>query len=95
MIGYWQFRPGYRLPDRGRLKMQVFASLNVTVDRRRAYWANFVEFGPGVRFRVPGVSPPMNFTIQFLRGVHLVNIFNPRRPNYYDIRAAIWYSFGR
>ena len=95
VIGYWQFRPGYRLPDRGRLKMQVFASLNVTVDRQRAYWANFVEFGPGVRFRVPGVSPPMNFTIQFLRGVHLVNIFNPRRPNYYDIRAAIWYSFGR
>ena len=95
VIGYWRFRPGYRLPDRGRLKMQVFVGLNVTVDRRRAYWANFVEFGPGVRFRVPGISPPMNFTIQLLRGVHLVNDFNPRQPNYYDIRAAIWYSFGR
>ena len=95
VIGYWRFRPGYRLPDRGRLKMQVFAVLNVTLDRQRVYWANFVEFGPGVRFRVPGVSPPMNFTVQFLRGVHLVNDFNPRGPNYYDIRAAIWYSFGR
>ena len=95
VIGYWQLRPGYRLPDRGRLKMQVFASLNVTVDRQRTYWANFVEFGPGVRFQVSGISPPMDFTIQLLRGVHLVNDFNPRRPNYYDIRAAIWYSFGR
>ena len=95
LIGYWQLRSGYRLPDRGRLRAQVFWNFNVTTDRNRAYWANFVEFGPGIRFRLPGVSPPMNLDIHFLRGVHLVNDFNPRRPNYYDLRVSLWYSFAR
>ena len=95
VIGYWQLRPGYRLPDRGRLRAQVFWNFNVTTDRNRAYWANFVETGPGIRFRLPGVSPPMNLDIHFLRGVHLVNEFNPRRPNYYDLRISLWYSFAR
>ena len=95
LIGYWQLRPGYRLPDRGRLRAQVFWNFNVTTDRNRAYWANFGETGPGIRFRLPGVSPPMNLDIHFLRGVHLVNEFNPRRPNYYDLRVSLWYSFAR
>ena len=95
VISYWQLRPGYRLPNRGALKAQVFWNFNVTADRNRAYWANFVEFGPGLRLRVPGVTPPMDFTIHVLRGVHLINKFNPRRPNYYDIRVALWYSFAK
>ena len=95
VIGYWQLRPGYRLPDRGRLRAQIFWNFNVTTDRNRAYWANFVETGPGIRFRLPGVSPPMNLDIHFLRGVHLVNEFNPRRPDYYDLRISLWYSFAR
>ena len=33
--------------------------------------------------------------IHFLRGVHLLNEFNPRRPNYYDLRVSLWYSFAR
>ncbi len=95
IIGYWQLRTGYRLPDRGRLRAQVFWNFNVTTDLNRAYWANFAETGPGIRFRLPGVSPPMNLDIHFLRGVHLVNEFNPRRPNYYDLRISLWYSFAR
>ena len=94
-IAYWQFRPGYRLADRGALKAQVFWNFNATVDVNRAYWANYVETGPGVRLRVPGVSPPMDFMVQVLRGVHLVNEFNPRRPNYWDVRVSLWYSFAR
>ena len=94
-IAYGQFRPGYRLPDHGALKAQVFWNFNATVDRNRAYWANYVEVGPGVRLRVPGVTPPMDFMVQVLRGVHLVNEFNPRRPNYWDVRLSLWYSVAR
>jgi Flp pilus assembly protein TadD len=93
-IAYVQLRPGYRLANRGPLKAQVFWNFNVTTDAKRLYWANFVETGPGLRLRVPGVSPPMDFSISFVRGVHLVNAYNPRRPNYFDLRVSLWYSAG-
>ena len=93
-IGYLQLRPGYRLPGRGALRAQVFWNFNVTTDVKRLYWANFVETGPGLRLRVPGVSPPMDLSISFVRGVHLVNEYNPRRPNYFDLRVSLWYSVG-
>ncbi len=93
-IGYLQLRPGYRLPGRGALRAQVFWNFNLTTDVKRLYWANFVETGPGVRLRVPGVSPPMDLSISFVRGVHLVNRYNPRRPNYFDLRVSLWYSAG-
>jgi tetratricopeptide (TPR) repeat protein len=93
-IGYLQLRPGYRLPGRGALQAQVFWNFNVTADLKRLYWANFVETGPGLRLRVPGVSPPMDLSVSFVRGVHLVNAFNPRRPNYFDLRVSLWYSAG-
>ena len=94
-IAYWQFRPGYRLPNRGALKTQLFWNFNATMDVNRAYWANYVETGPGVRLSIPRVAPPMDFMVQVLRGVHLVNRFNPRRPNYWDVRLSLWYSFAR
>lgn len=93
-IAYVQLRPGYRMADRGPLKAQVFWNFNVTTDAKRLYWANFVETGPGVRLRVPGVAPPMDLSISFVRGVHLVNAYNPRRPNYFDLRVSLWYSAG-
>ncbi len=91
-IAYWQLRPGYQLPNRGRFRAQLYWNLNVTADRNRAYWANFVEFGPGVRFRLAGGPRPLDFSINALRGVHLINQGNPRRPNYYDLRIGLWYS---
>jgi tetratricopeptide (TPR) repeat protein len=94
-IAYWQFRPGYRLPGSGDFRAQLFLNFNVTADRNRAYWANYAEFGPGIRIRIPRVDPPMDFTISAVRGVHLENGDNPRRPNYYDIRAGLWYSFAK
>lgn len=36
----------------------------------------------------------MDFSVDFVRGVHLSNRNNPNRPNYFDLRAAVWYSFG-
>ncbi|HYM11749.1 MAG TPA: tetratricopeptide repeat protein [Bryobacterales bacterium] len=95
VITYWQMRHGYRLPQWGFLRSQLFWNTNVTFDRRSDYYANFVEFGPGFRFRVPHVSPPVDLTISALRGVYLINLYNPRRPNYYDLRIGLWYSFAR
>jgi hypothetical protein len=91
-IAYWQLRPGYQLRSRSRFRTQVYWNLNVTADRNRAYWANFVEFGPGVRFRLAGGPRPLDFSINALRGVHLINEGNPRGPNYYDLRIGLWYS---
>jgi hypothetical protein len=27
-----------------------------------------------------------------LRGVYTLNRYNPRRPNYFDVRAGFWYA---
>ena len=95
VLFYGQYRPGYRLPNRGPLKVQAYLNFNITTDTQRAYWANYVEVGPGIRIRVPGVKPPMNFSLDWLRGVHLTNQGNLRGPNYFDLRASLWYSFSR
>lgn len=94
-LGYIRLRPGFTLPALGPLRAQVYANWNVTADTSREYWANYVETGPGVRLRVPKIAPPMDFSVDFVRGVHLSNRANPRRPNYYDLRAGLWYSFSK
>ena len=95
VITYWQMRQGYRFPQVGWLRSQLFWNTHLTFDRRRQYYANFSEFGPGFRFRIPGLSPPLDLTISALRGVYLINQFNPRKPTYYDLRIGLWYSVAR
>jgi hypothetical protein len=92
-IAYLQLRPGYRLPG-SRMRAQLLWNFNLTIDAKRFYWANFAESGPGIRLQVPGVSPPMDLSVSFVRGVHLTNRFNPRRPNYFDLRVSLWYTAG-
>ena len=94
-MGYLRIRPGYTLPAWGPLKAQLYANWNITADTSREYWANYVETGPGVRLRVPKIAPPMDFSVDFVRGVHLSNRANPLRPNYFDLRAGLWYSFAK
>ena len=77
----------------GGIKIQSFWGVNVTMDMRREYWANFGETGPGVRFRLPFMPPSMSVTLNAVRGVYLVNEGNPRRPNFNDFRAGVWYAF--
>jgi hypothetical protein len=89
---YSQSRYGYT-PDFGPLKMQLYLGSNATVDAKREYWANFVEFGPGVRFRYTPFSDSTYLTVNLLRGVYLRNAGNPRRPNYIDLRAGFGYAF--
>jgi Tfp pilus assembly protein PilF len=71
--------------------VQVYWNWNATVDATGEYWANTVETGPGVRFRLN----PLQFTVNFLRGAYLVNQSNPYRPNFNDVRIGVWYAFTR
>ena len=71
--------------------VQVYWNWNATVDATGEYWANTVETGPGVRFRLN----PLQFTVNFLRGAYLVNQANPYRPNFNDVRIGVWYAFTR
>ncbi|MBL8236113.1 MAG: tetratricopeptide repeat protein [Bryobacterales bacterium] len=75
--------------------LQMFTSLNANTDLKRQYWANFVELGAGLRTRWSTLPPNVHFTFQVLRGVHTRNEGNPRRPNYFDVRAGFWYAITR
>lgn len=92
-ILYSQNRAGYTLwaPEKGGFHAQLLWNLNVTADAHRQYWANYAETGPGLRFRVD--NSPVLFSINLLRGAYLVNEYNPRRPNYDELRLGVWYAF--
>ena len=83
---YSQNRTGYTA-----LRAQFYWNWNVTTDVKTLYWANYVETGPGLRFRVA----PLLFSINVLRGAYLVNTGNPRGPNFNDLRIGVWYAFSR
>lgn len=94
-ILYSQNRAGYTLrsAETGGFHAQVLWSANVTADAKRQYWANYVETGPGVRFRFE--NSPVLFSVSLLRGAYLFNEFNPRRPNYTELRIGVLYAFTR
>jgi hypothetical protein len=89
---YSQSRAGYTLGPSGP-KAQLYWNANLTFDVGRQYWANFVETGPGIRFRAAAMPSSMFVTLNLVRGVYLINAGNPRRPNYNDFRAGVWYAF--
>jgi hypothetical protein len=91
LLNYTQSRVGFT-SSLGAFKVQTFWSDNLTFDVKSQYWANFVETGPGFRFHPPGSPPSLAITIGGVRGVYLRNEDNPRRPNYFDFRAGIWYA---
>ncbi|HLG98348.1 MAG TPA: tetratricopeptide repeat protein [Bryobacteraceae bacterium] len=93
---YAQNRTGYTLipiDSINGMRIQLYWNFNATADRLRQYWANYVETGPGVRFRFEGLPKSMVFSINFLRGAYTINQYNPRRPNFFDLRAGFWYAF--
>jgi len=95
MLLYTQNRSGYTFSksESSGFQEQVYMNYNATVDRLRQYWANYAEFGPGLRFRFHGLPKSMLISVNFLRGFYLVNLDNPRRPNFFDLRAGFWYAF--
>jgi hypothetical protein len=96
---YSQNRTGYTLrqPETGfgGLHAQMYWNWNVTTDAKGLYWANYVETGPGLRFRLGGRAAPLLFSVNLLRGAYLVNAGNPRGPNFEDLRIGAWYAFSR
>jgi Tfp pilus assembly protein PilF len=88
LMVYSQNRAGFGLG-----KVQFYWNGNIVTDGERQYWANTVETGPGVRFHVPQTPRTLLFSVNGLRGAYLTNEDNPRKPNYYDLRAGFWYAF--
>jgi len=94
VLFYNQGRFGYTAGPK-ELRLQLYGAANLTLDDQRQYWANFGEGGLGIRFTGSFLPPSMYFTFEGLRGVYLVNEGNPRRPNFNDFRAGLWYAFTR
>ena len=96
MLIYAQNRAGYTFAKAdflGGFQGQLLWNFNGTVDRLGEYWANFVESGPGVRFKFQSLPKSMLFSVSLLRGVYTINQGTPRRPNSFDVRAGLWYAF--
>jgi len=96
LLLYGQTRRGYTLPPLGAgLHLQPLWNLNWTTDVERQWWGNFAETGPGVRVRWDGLPPNVSLRMDLLRGAYLVNRDNPHRPNFWDLRASLWYAITR
>ncbi len=96
MLLYSQNRAGYTFAQTeglGGLQAQLLWNFNGTTDQLHQYWANYAETGPGIRFRFHDLPKSLLFSISFLRGAYTVNEGNPRRPNFFDLRAGFWYAF--
>ena len=96
LILYAQGRAGYTFRGAESLwgfHSQLLWNLNVTADLKSQYWANFVESGPGVKFRFEQLPTSLLFSVSLFRGVYLINEGNPRRPNYNEVRVSVWYAF--
>ena len=88
VLFYTQNKIGYT-----RGNVQLYWNVNLTTDVKRQYWANFAETGPGIRFRWESLPPALAFSVDLVRGFYTINEGNPRRPNFYDVRAGLWYAF--
>jgi Tfp pilus assembly protein PilF len=95
---YSQNRGGYTLRESetfAGLHAQAYWNANATADMLGQYWANYVETGPGVKFKFERARIPLLFSINLLRGAYLMNQGNPRGPNFNDVRIGVWYAFTR
>jgi Tfp pilus assembly protein PilF len=91
---YDQTRAGYSM-GRPALRTQFFWSVNLTIDTQQQMWANFVETGPGARFRAAWMPPSMYVTTSLLRGMYLLSIDGTRAAGFSDFRSGVWYAFTR
>jgi Tfp pilus assembly protein PilF len=85
-LAYQQTRFGYTFGPK-LLRTQVYGNANLTVDSQRQGWANFIETGPGFRFRADFMPPPMYLTVNLMQGKYLM-----QAPHFTDFRAGIWYA---
>ena len=96
-LAYSQNRAGFTPPPLGALgdlRLQFFMNGNITMDDKRQAWANFVEAGPGIRFRWPWMPPSLMFSVNMLRGAYTL-AQGAGKPTFFDLRAGFWYAFTR
>jgi hypothetical protein len=84
-------RAGYTF-DFGKESLQALWNANYVRDSQNQYWANSVEIGPGLKAHFHWMPRNVYFATDFLRGIYTNNLYNPRRPNYNDIRVSFWYA---
>jgi Flp pilus assembly protein TadD len=90
---YQQTRFGYSWGPR-LLRAQMYWNLNLTIDGQRQGWANFVELGPGIRFRAAFMPPPMYLMVDSMQGAYLIHGSYPVA-HLADVRAGAWYAITR
>jgi tetratricopeptide (TPR) repeat protein len=90
---YSQHRAGrtFRLGN-DATSFQTLLNFNYVRDSQNQYWANTIEFGPGAKLHLPWMPKNVYLSADLLRGIYTNNSFNPRRPNYYDVRVGAWYA---
>jgi tetratricopeptide (TPR) repeat protein len=94
LLLYWQTRIGLTPPRLGTIETQLFWNDNFIRDAKGLEWANYLETGPGVRFRSTWMPRSLLFSVSALRGIYTVPQYY-RRPNFFDVRAGFWYAITR
>ena len=97
MLLYTQTRLGVtppRVAALGALTSQLFWNNNLIRDAKNLDWANYVETGPGVKFRWPWMPKALVFSVSGLRGAYTTPQYY-RRPNFVDLRMGFWYAITR
>ncbi|MGA8030722.1 MAG: tetratricopeptide repeat protein [Bryobacteraceae bacterium] len=89
---YSQHRAGQTFRPWGTNSAQVLWNLNYLRDSKSQYWANTLETGPGIKLHLSWMPRNVYLSSDFLRGVYMKNQYNPRRPNYDDVRVSVWYA---
>jgi hypothetical protein len=88
---YSRHRAGYTF-DFANNSAQALFNVNYVRDSQNQYWANTVELGPGLKFHMHWMPNNVYVSTDFLRGIYTNNLYNPRRPNYNDVRVSFWYA---
>ena len=90
-----QTRAGWTPPPApGSFETQFFWNNNLIRDAKALEWANFVETGPGVRFRWSWMPRSLLFSASALHGSYTVKQ-HYRPPTFFDLRAGFWYAITR
>ncbi len=89
---YSQHRAGRTFSEWRGTSMQLLFNANYMQDVKNQYWAEAVELGPGIKIHFRWLPRNVYFLTDFLRGVYLNNRYNPRGPNYYDVRVGFWFA---
>jgi len=94
LLFYAQTKIGWTPPRAASIETQFFWNNNIIRDEKGLEWANFVESGPGVRFRWAWMPRSLLFTVSAVRGSFSVTQ-HYREQTFRDLRMGFWYAITR